>query len=81
MNKMGLNTGGPLIRPWHDNEKGFFERIDVVVQNDAIMQKQSIDYAQSTYRFDTLKGLKEVLAHVEPSGADGWFNDGRNGAI
>lgn len=78
MNKMGLNTGGPLIRPWHDNEKGFFERVDVVVQNDAIMQKQSIDYAQGTFRFDNLKGLKDVLNNLDPGTGD-WFNDGRNG--
>jgi hypothetical protein len=30
INKMGLKTGGPLIAPAEDNEKGFFERIDVV---------------------------------------------------
>jgi hypothetical protein len=30
VNKMGLKTGGPLIAPAEDNEKGFFERIDVV---------------------------------------------------
>jgi hypothetical protein len=78
MNKMGLNAGGPLIRPWHDNEKGFFERVDVVVQNDAIMQEQSIDYAQGTFRFDHLKGLKEVLNHYE-SATGSWFDNGRAG--
>jgi len=78
LNKMGLNTGGPLIRPWHDNEKGFFERVDVVVQNDAIMQKQRIDYAQGTFRYNALKGLHDVLANLDAS-TGGWFTDGRAG--
>ena len=76
MNKMGLKTGGPLIRPWKDNEKGFFERIDVVVQNDAIMKKQFVDYAQGTYRYDALKGLKDVLDNFEKS-TGAFFAEGR----
>ena len=76
LNKMGLATGGPLIRPWKDNEKGFFERIDVVLQNDYIMHKQGVDYSANTHRYDALKGLKEVLNNLEPS--DGkFFNEGR----
>ena len=43
INKMGLKTGGPLIKPGEDNSKGFFERIDVVLQNDYLMKlKRSI---------------------------------------
>ena len=78
MNKMGLNTGGPLIRPWKDNEKGFFERIDVVVQNDAIMKKQFVDYAQGTFRYDALKGLKDVLDNFDKS-TGSFFAEGRQG--
>jgi hypothetical protein len=61
INKMGLKTGGPLIGPAEDNAKGFFERIDVVLQNDYIMKKQGIHYAFATYRYDALTGLKDVL--------------------
>ena len=45
MNAMGLKTGGPLIGAAGDNAKGFFERIDVVLQNDYIMKKQGIHYS------------------------------------
>jgi hypothetical protein len=76
LNKMGLNTGGPLIRPWHDNEKGFFERIDVVLQNDYIMHHQHVDYSANTHRYDAKQGLKEVLNNLEPSSGK-FFNEGR----
>lgn len=62
MNKMGLKTGGPLIGPAQDNAKGFFERIDVVLQNDYLMKKQNVHYAWATYRFDTQLALKHILA-------------------
>ena len=55
MNKMGLNTGGPLIQPAEDNAKGFFERIDVVLQNDEIMKKQE----------DLESGIKELSTRME----------------
>ena len=46
--KMGLKTGGPLIMPHSDNEKGFYERIDVVLQNDKFMEAQKVHYAFRT---------------------------------
>lgn len=52
---MGLKTGGPLIAAAEDNAKGFFERIDVVLQNDYIMKKQQVHYSFNTYKFDALK--------------------------
>ncbi len=61
VNKMGLNTGGPLIGPAEDNAKGFFERLDVVLQNDALMKKQGVHYAFNTYKFDALAALKDIL--------------------
>ena len=57
INKMGLKTGGPLIAAAEDNEKGFFERIDVVLQNDYIMKNQGVHYSFNTYKFDALKVL------------------------
>lgn len=62
-NKMGLNTGGPLIAPAEDNKKGFFERIDVVLQNDELMKQQNVHYAWHTAKYDALKGLQDVLLH------------------
>ena len=53
MNKMGLNTGGPLIQPAFDNEKGFFERLDVVLQNDYLLSKQGSHYAYKSNKYDS----------------------------
>mmetsp|Transcript_28388 Transcript_28388/g.47707 ORF Transcript_28388/g.47707 Transcript_28388/m.47707 type:complete len:265 (+) Transcript_28388:3-797(+) len=71
---MDLKTGGPLIGAAADNAKGFFERIDVVLQNDYIMRNQQINYAASTWRYDARRGLKDVLND------DGkFFNEGSRG--
>jgi hypothetical protein len=61
INKMGLSTGSPLIQAAEDNAKGFFERIDVVLQNDYLMKKQGIDYADRMYKYDALVALKDIL--------------------
>lgn len=93
MNKMGLKTGGPLIQPAEDNAKGFFERIDVVLQNDAIMRKQGIDYSSGTYKYDHIKGLKDILESTTTTDITGggdktisvskssnkFFNEGKRG--
>jgi hypothetical protein len=73
MNQMGLKTGGPLIQANFDNEKGFFERIDVVLQNDYIMREQQVHYAANTYKYDALRGLKDALEKKE----DNFFSEGR----
>lgn len=75
INKMGLNTGGPLIQAAEDNAKGFFERIDVVLQNDAFMSKQRIHYAGNTYKYDPLLALKHL--HTDPTGK--FFKEGDRG--
>lgn len=72
LTKMGLKTGGPLIPPAADNEKGFFERIDVVVQNDALLENQDIHYAGRTYKYDALRGLSDILGEHK-----NFFNEGR----
>jgi hypothetical protein len=73
MNKMGLSTGGPLIQPNFDNEKGFFERIDVVLQNDEIMRKQNTYYSYRTAYYDSLQGLRSVLTETGK-----FFNEGKH---
>ena len=89
LTKMGLKTGGPLIGAAEDNSKGFFERIDVVLQNDWLFRKQDLHYSVNTYKYDALQGLKDifnddgtVLINVL-SGSDGkkalrFFNDPAN---
>jgi hypothetical protein len=75
INKMGLNTGGPLIRPAEDNEKGFFERIDVVLQNDELMKRQNVHYAYNTHAYDASQGIKDALTLYN----DHFFGEGRRG--
>lgn len=90
INKMGLKTGGPLIKPGEDNSKGFFERIDVVLQNDYLMKLQKVHYGSRTEAFDTATGLYHALVGLhgggktrDESGRDGpyidpnFFNEGK----
>lgn len=76
VNKMGLLTGGPLIGPAEDNEKGFFERVDVVLQNDALMHRQNVDYAYNTYKYDATAGVKDIL---NDDGSSKFFREGTRG--
>eukprot|EP01038_Epipyxis_sp_PR26KG_P012174 gene12174-16304_t len=61
ISKMGLKTGGPLIGPAEDNKKGFFERVDVVLQNDEIMSNQRVHYSFHTHLFDTMTAIKHMI--------------------
>lgn len=82
VNKMGLNTGSPLIAPAEDNAKGFFERVDVVLQNDMFMKLQNIHYAGNTHRYDSKAALKAALTepNIFKEGVRGlsFLNDGSN---
>lgn len=48
----GYNVGGPLIGANFDNEKGFFERVDVVLQNDEFMKSQKIWWSSGVKSYD-----------------------------
>ena len=72
---MGLKTGGPLIRPGNDNEKGFFERIDVVLQNDNFLNRQNAYYGMNLYKYSSLEGLKSYFTDPKPN----FFNEGKRG--
>ena len=80
MSKMGLITGGPLIEAASDNEKGFFERIDVVLQNDALMGRQNVYYSLHTSSYDSLQGLKDILNTIHDLKSN-FFNEGKRGLI
>ena len=73
MNKMGLETGGPLIGAAKDNAKGFFERIDVVLQNDYLFKNQNVHYAYNTHKYDAMRGLRDVVGKEDTK----FFNEGR----
>jgi len=57
----GYETGGPLIMPNFDNEKGFYERIDVVLQNDAFFQAQGMGWSYNVLNYDSEKALRDKL--------------------
>lgn len=80
MNKMGLQTGPSnlLIQPAEDNPKGFFERVDVVLQDDALMARQGVHYSHNTYKYNALTGLKHALTEMEDPDSK-WFNEGKRG--
>ena len=65
LNRMGLNAGQPLIGPAEDNKKGFFERVDVVLQNDYLMKIQGIHYASGVHRYDASKGLSDAKRSID----------------
>lgn len=56
---MGYKTGGPLIKPAFDNEKGFFERIDIVNQNDEFFKAQKMNWAANVVKYDWKKALEQ----------------------
>jgi len=55
----GYAVGGPLIGSNYDNEKGFFERVDIVLQNDEFMKAQSISWAANVVNYDWELALKD----------------------
>jgi len=79
---MGYQTGGPLIGGAFDNAKGFFERIDVVYQNDEFMNKQQVWWNANTFHYDPGRALKmkdeKLLDFKEGMKALRFLNDPRN---
>jgi hypothetical protein len=52
-------VGGPLIGASFDNEKGFYERIDIVLQNDEFMNKQGVWWSSNVINYDYEKALAD----------------------
>ena len=80
LNKMGLDVGPPqyLIQPSYDNKLGFFERLDLVLQNDAIFRNQNVDWSWGTSSFDYKRGLLDMLTGIFPKTKEegGMFKEG-----
>ena len=55
----GYNVGDHLIHSAADNEKGFFERVDIVLQNDEFMRKQHSHWAANVINYDWEQALKD----------------------
>ena len=56
---MGYKVGGPLIGPAFDNAKGFFERLDIVLQNDEFMAKQNVGWSYNVIHYDYKQALAD----------------------
>lgn len=56
---MQYSVGRPdtLIGPKYDNAKGFYERVDVVLQNDEFFRKQNVDWSANVINYDYEKAL------------------------
>ncbi len=55
---MGYNVGAPLIQPAFDNEKGFFELLPIVLQNDEFLAKQHMGWSYNLINYDYKKALE-----------------------
>lgn len=58
----GYNPGAPLIQPAYDNEKGFYELIPAVLQNDIFMSDQHVDWASHVKEYDAEKAIQRYKA-------------------
>jgi hypothetical protein len=56
---MGYKTGGPLIGSAFDNEKGFFELLGIVLQNDELMKAQRTDWDSNVLAYNGERGLED----------------------
>jgi hypothetical protein len=56
---MGYKTGGPLIGSASDNEKGFFELLPVVLQNDELMKAQRTYWDSNVWAYKGERGLED----------------------
>lgn len=56
----GLNLGGPLLKPNSGNAKGFFERIDVMLFNDRLLQDQLMKWSGAVHQYNVPKSISFV---------------------
>lgn len=63
VNGLGYNVGGPLIGSAFDNEKGFFELISVVLQNDEFMNQQHVWWSTNVLNYKDNIALQDNENH------------------
>jgi hypothetical protein len=56
----GYKVGAPLIQPNFDNERGFFELLPAVLQNDEFMYNQNVNWAANVGKYDYKRALEET---------------------
>ena len=66
VNGCGYEVGGPLIGAHFDNQKGFFERIDVVLQNDEFLKSQRMWWSSGIRNYDSEKANADLKANNIP---------------
>lgn len=59
VNGLGYNAGSPLIGSAFDNEKGFFELIPAVLQNDEFMNLQRVWWSANVLNYDSDMALQD----------------------
>lgn len=76
LTRMGLNVGDNLIGGAPDNLKGFFERSDMVLQNDEFFISQKMFFDHDSYKFDFRAALRDIaLKNLNATGEK--FVEGR----
>jgi hypothetical protein len=78
---MGLHVGDRLIGSASDNKKGFFERSDVVLQNDEFFTTQSMFFDHATYKYNPSQAIRNVVLskdsrYINPSTNGTKFKNG-----
>jgi hypothetical protein len=63
---LGYKTGGPLIGSAFDNEKGFFELLGVVLQNDELMKAQRTYWDSNVVKYKGERGLEDKKSGKVP---------------
>lgn len=56
----GYQVGSPLIQPGPANQKGFYELVSVVYQNDYFMEEQNVDWHRNVLHFDAHVALRQL---------------------
>ena len=56
---LGYNAGSPLIGGAFDNEKGFFELVPAVLQNDEFMNLQHVWWSANVINYDSAQALTD----------------------
>jgi hypothetical protein len=73
VHQMGFRIGGPILQPAADNQRGFFERMDVVLQNDQFFLSQNMSYHRNAHSYDHHSSLVRFLLERDQE----WFRFGR----
>uniref|UniRef100_A0A7S2UB27 Sulfotransferase domain-containing protein n=1 Tax=Attheya septentrionalis TaxID=420275 RepID=A0A7S2UB27_9STRA len=60
----GYQVGEPLIEAGFDNEKGFFEFLPAVLQNDEFLYAQDADWSSNVIVYDPEQGLRDIKSGV-----------------